>query len=264
VHIKIAVVALTLGVLLSASICLAAFDDKNARKLFEKKCTQCHGIQDYDMSNRSLKEWQLTVERMASYGVEEPYTEEEADKIVAFLYLGKHDPKPPGSMYGYEDPNATPAASQPATAPAVATVSILKPEFREARPKARSRAVLGVAKFMGYAATVVMALMVATGLMRKKFRANFGSIHMVLAIVLFGALSIHVSVYLAQYGAPNVLWLWFGILASILIGLVEFGGLMRRKLGANFIRAHSICGVVGLLLVVLHWAWTALTYQLPV
>jgi hypothetical protein len=37
--------------------------------------------------------------------------------------------------------------------------------------------------------------------------------------------------------------------------LVEFGGLMRRKLGASFIRLHSICGAVGLLLVLLHWFW---------
>ena len=81
---------------------------------------------------------------------------------------------------------------------------------------------------------------------------------MVLAIALFGALSIHVSVYLSEYGAPNVMWLWSGILASVLIGLVEFGGLIRAKLGGKFIKLHAICGVVGFVLVLVHWSWTPL------
>jgi hypothetical protein len=249
---RIAIVVLTLGVLLPTSFCMAAFDEEKAKKLFEKKCTQCHGIQDYDMSNRSLKEWQLTVERMASYGVEDPYTEEEADDIITYLRLDKHNAKPPGGMYGYEEPVAVPAATQPTTVPATASVVPAKPKRQVSWRKSRA---LGVAKFMGYAATAIMALMVASGLARKRIPGEFSSIHMVLAIALFGALSIHVSVYLCEYGAPSVLWLWFGILASVLIGLVEFGGLMRRKLGASFIRLHSICGAVGLLLVLLHWFW---------
>ena len=249
---RIAIAALTLGVVLPAGICMGAFDETKARKLFEEKCTQCHGIQDYDLSNRSLKEWQLVVERMASYGAEEPYTDEEADEIIAFLYLGKHDPKPPGYMYEYEEPGAKSVASQPAPAPASAPAVPPKPKLRVSWRKSKAT---GVAKFMGYVAMVVMALMVATGLSRKTLKRNFSSIHTVLAIALFGALSIHVSVYLCEYGAPGVLWLWFGIAASVLIGLVEFGGLMRRKLGANFIRIHSICGVVGLVLVLLHWFW---------
>jgi len=243
---------LALGVVLQSGICMGAFDEAKARKLFEEKCTQCHGIQDYDLSNRSLKEWQLVVERMASYGAEEPYTDEEADEIIAFLYLGKHDPKPPGDMYEYEEPGAQLVASQPATAPASAPAVPPKPKIRVSWRKSKAT---GVARFMGYAAAALMALMVASGLARKTLKRNFRSVHTVMAILLFGALSIHVSVYLCEYGAPSVLWLWFGILASLLIGLVEFGGLMRRKLGAKFIRIHSICGVVGFLLVLLHWFW---------
>ena len=251
---KLTTVAIILGVLLPTSFCMAAFDEEKAKKLFEKKCTQCHGIQDYDLSNRSLKEWQLTVERMASYGVEDPYTEEEADDIITYLRLDKHDARPPGGMYDYEEPVGVPAATQPTTVPATASVVPAGPKPKRQVSWRKSRA-LGVAKFMGYAATAIMALMVASGLARKRIPGEFSSIHMVLAIALFGALSIHVSVYLCEYGAPSVLWLWFGILASVLIGLVEFGGLMRRKLGANFIRFHSICGAVGLLLVLLHWFW---------
>ena len=250
-HHRVTIAALTLGVLLPAGLCKAVFDEDAARKLFERKCTQCHGIQDYDLSNRSLKEWQLTVERMSSYGgSDDPYTDEEADEIIAYLYLGKYEPPPVGELYGYQDP--APAATQPTTEPATASVVPAKPKRQVSWRKSRA---LGVAKFMGYAAMAIMVLMVVSGVARKWIPGNFGSLHMVLAIALFGALSIHVSVYLCEYGAPNVLWLWFGILASVLIGLVEFGGLMRRKLGANFVRIHSICGVAGFLLVLLHWFW---------
>jgi len=256
-HLRIIIVALALGTL--ASIGLAAeFDEEHAKKLFEDKCSKCHGIRDYHLGDRSLKEWQLVVERMATYGgaEEDSYTDEEADEIIAYLYLGKHEEPEPGELYDYEKPKevavaATQPATQPATAPAVAAVAP-KPKIRISWQKSRT---LWLAKDMGYAATAIMALMVVTGLMRKTLKRNFSSIHMVLAILLFGALAIHVSVYLCEYGAPNVLWLWFGIIASALIGVVEFGGLWRRKLGVKFIKIHSICGVVGFVLVLLHWFW---------
>jgi hypothetical protein len=254
-RLRIAIVALMSAVLCSISLGVE-FDETEAKKLFEDKCSKCHGIRDYDLGDRSLKEWQLVVERMATYGGEDPYTDEEADEIIAFLYLGKHEPLEPGELYEYEKPKVVEvAATQPTTAPVTAPVvagSMLAAKPRISWKKSRS---LGVAKFMGYAATAIMTLMVVTGLNRKTLKRNFSSIHMVLAIALFGALAIHVSVYLCEYGAPNVLWLWFGIISSVLIGVVEFGGLWRRKLGVKFIQIHSICGVVGFALVMLHWFW---------
>lgn len=249
-HLRITIVALLLAVLPAVSFS-ADFDPEHAKKLFEDKCSKCHGIRDYHLGDRSLKEWQLVVERMATYGGEDPYTDEEADEIVAYLYMEKLESLEPGELYEYEKPTVTVADTQPTTAPVVATVL---PKLKRQVSWEKSRA-LGVAKFMGYLATGLMALMVATGLTRKTLKRNFSSIHMVLAIMLFGALSIHVSVYLCEYGAPSVLWLWFGILASVLVGLVEFGGLMRARLGARFIQLHAICGGAGFVLVLLHWFW---------
>lgn len=256
-HLRITIVALVLGVL--SSISLGAEEDqaKARKKLFEAKCSTCHGIRDYHLGKRSLKEWQLVVERMATYGgdEEDQWTDEEGDEIIAHLYLGKHEPLEPGEMYEYEKP--TPVATsetQPATtsAPAVKAKRKLIISWRKSKT-------LWLAKDMGYVATGVMLLMVVSGLLRKKLKRNFRSIHIVLALLLFGALAIHASVYLCEYGAPNVMWLWSGIIASVLIGLVEFGGLFKRKLGARFIPVHSICGVVGLVLVSVHWFWTPIT-----
>ena len=252
-HSKMAIIALTLVVLVQVGSS-EEFDEKHAKELFLRKCSSCHGIQDYDLGNRSLKEWQLVVERMSDYGGGDPYTDDEADEIIAYLYLEKYQPSTDDEQYQYGDPAVAPAATQPETAPAIAAIAAPpKPKLRISWRKSKAT---GAAKFMGYAATALMALMVVIGLSRKTLRRNFKSIHMVLAISLFGALAIHVSVYLSEYGAPNVMWLWSGILASVLIGLVEFGGLLRPKLGVKFIRWHSICGVVGLVLVLVHWFWT--------
>ena len=248
-HIKVMIAVLLCGVVLSASSA-TAYDPQEARELFEKKCSVCHSISDYDMGDRSIKEWQLVVERMSSYGGANPYTDDEADDIITYLYSVKPDTSlAAADLYEYEQPSAASATdTQPATAPAKAS----RPKFRVSWRKSKAT---GVAKIMGHFATALMALIIVSGLARKKLKANFMSVHIAMAILLFGALSIHVSVYLCEYGAPNVLWLWFGILAAVLIGLVEFGGLMRRRLGAKFIRWHSVCGVVGFVLVLLHWFW---------
>jgi len=241
------------------------FDEAEAKELFQKKCSTCHGIQDYDMSDRSLKEWQLTVERMATYGGEEPYTDEEADKIIAFLYLGKHEPLMNQDMYAYDKPDPGPD-TQPTTGPALSATTKPRPRMSMRDLKAtfwRKSKALYVAKVMGYIATGLMAVLVVSGLTRKTLKRNFLNIHRAMAIALFGAFSVHISIYLCEYGVPSVLWLWFGIIASVLIGLVEFGGLIKHKLGGKFIKLHSICGAVGLILVVLHWFWTSWTYQLP-
>ena len=257
-HSKLAIMALALGIFVQIGLC-AKYNEAEAHKLFMEKCSTCHGVEDYDLGSRSLKEWQLIVERMASYGGADPYSDEEGDTIIAYLYgeTYKSQNDPPTYQYGVDD--VTPATTQPDTQPA-ATTQPVKPKIRISWKKSKT---LWIAKDMGYIATAILVLMIGTGLARKKLKRNFKRIHTVLAILLFGSLAIHVAVYLCEYGAPSKMWLWSGILASILIGLVEFGGLMRARLGVvKFIKLHSICGVVGLVLVLVHWFWTPVTYWL--
>jgi len=264
--------AVPLVILLSAGVCMAIdYDKEKARALFKDKCSHCHGIEDYDLSDRTLKEWQLVVERMLSYSTEELYTEEEGDQITMFLAQGHHERLPVVPVVMPEprvDHPTTAAASQPAVAvatigampaavaprPGLATLSPGAPRPPSSPAWRKSRATF-VAKVMGYVAAFLTAALVVSGFTRKSLRPAFHNLHVALAIGLFGALAIHASVYLCEYGAPSVLWLWFGIISSVLIALVEFGGMLRRRLGKSFIKLHATCGTIGLILVVLHWVW---------
>ncbi len=248
-HLKLAILTMTIGILAQVGLC-EKYDHDKAKTLFLTKCSTCHGIDDYDLGSRSLKEWQLVVERMSNYGTGEEYTDEEADQIIAFLYGETHQSK----LTTGQSETAIPVTTSNPPAPAVAASAAATPEPKLRISWRKSKAT-GVARIMGYVAMGIMGLMVLTGLARTKLKRNFRPVHTVLAIALFGALSIHVSVYLCEYGTPNVLWLWFGIAAAVLIGLVEFGGLVRAKLGVKFIRIHSICGIIGFVLVLLHWLW---------
>ena len=75
-------------VLLMATIGLLAplalgerYEESRAKQLFLRECSTCHTISNYDMSNRSLKEWQLVIERMKEYGGDDLYTDDEAAQI---------------------------------------------------------------------------------------------------------------------------------------------------------------------------------------
>jgi len=111
------------------------------------------------------------------------------------------------------------------------------------------------AKLMGYVATAVLALMVVTGLMRRKLGRVFLKTHSVLAFIFCGALAVHAVVFLAEYGVPSVLWYWFGIIATVLLLSSEFTGLLHLKNRKLFVRYHTVAGVAGLLLTAAHWAW---------
>ncbi|MBT3278368.1 MAG: hypothetical protein HN909_07845 [Phycisphaerales bacterium] len=246
-------------VLLMATIGLLAplalgerYEESRAKQLFLRECSTCHTISNYDMSNRSLKEWQLVIERMKEYGGDDLYTDDEAAQIATFLYSAKHHP------LMKLDQVIPITDDEPVTPDLAGEETHAKPEEKP-KPEIimswRKSKATGVAKFMAYVAFGAMALLVLSGLARKTLKRNFRPIHTVLAITLFGALAIHASVYLCEYGVPSVLWLWFGIIASVVIALGEFGGLVRGKLGRKFVPIHATCGVVGFVLVVLHWLW---------
>lgn len=238
-HLKLAILTVTIGLISPMGLCENVYDEAQAKQLFLTKCSTCHEVDGYGLDSRSIKEWQLVVERMSDYSDPDRFTEDEIDQIVMFLYGGTFQAK---------------AAKKPAVPPA-AVASIDTPPAPKPIVSWRKSKAIKIAKLMAYVAFGAMALMVLSGLLRMKLKRNFRPIHTALAIALFGSLAIHVSVYLCEYGTPSVLWLWFGIAAAILIALVEFGGLLRNKLGAKFIRIHATCGVISFVLVILHWVW---------
>ena len=113
----------------------------------------------------------------------------------------------------------------------------------------------GPAKIMGYIAVAILAVMVITGIFRKKIGPSFRRIHGVLAFTFCGLLTVHAVVFLAEYGAPGVLWLWFGIIAAVILAAGELAALLRLQNHKLFVRLHIVAGVSGLILTAAHWVW---------
>ena len=226
----------------------AGADDDLDRQLVIYNCSRCHAADQYYLAERSLKAWHLTIKRMQEYYYgDESFSDDEADRMAK--YLAAH----PYNEADYR-PRARPAATQPvmaaATQPAPAMMAVAQ------RPAPRSPAkATALAKVMGYVAVAALVVMVGTGLARRKLWPVFKKTHGVLAFVFCGSLTVHASVFLAEYGAPGVWWLWFGILATIILLSSEFTGLLKLQNRKLFVKAHIVAGVTGLVLTALHWVW---------
>jgi len=223
------------------------------RWLVVSTCSGCHAVDPYYMANRSRKAWELTVRRMQDHVYDDAtFTDAEANRIVRYLVAhpfeeGHYKPSAPGPA-GTAGPTTAPA-----TAPAVAAT---RPMAAARRPAPRSPAKATVlAKVMGYVAAAALAVMVVTGLARRKIGRLFRKTHGVLAFVFCGALTVHASVFLAEYGAPAVFWLWCGIIATVILLASEFTGLLKLRNRTLFVKVHVTAGLAGLVLTAIHWVW---------
>jgi hypothetical protein len=230
-------------------------------------CGSCHDLKSYIVTERSFKSWSLTVKRMQDYcsGTESEYTDSEGIRIAKYLASDPKELQDMEDLY-YTTPEPEPAPpvteppstveSQPSPAPVMAAMTMPVELRRKAPPGFRppSRAT-GAARKSGYLALVFMVLLALTGLARRNLKKLFKPLHSAAALVLFVSLTVHVVIYLSEYGAPAVLWLWFGIIATAVIVLTEAVGIFRRQLPGKFIPIHAIFGVAGIVLTILHCIW---------
>ena len=171
-------------------------------------------------------------------------TMDEADRIVA--YLAAH----PYEEGAYKPRAPIPAATTQPTS-AVAPVATAAPP---PPPRSPAKATL-LAKSMGYVSVGILAVLIVTGCFRKKLGRTFRKLHGVMALTLCACLAIHVSVFLVEYGAPSVLWLWFGIIATLIIIAGQLSGMTRSQNRRVFLMVHIPAAVIGLVGTALHWIW---------
>ena len=228
----------------------AGAGDDLDRQMVIYSCSRCHAADQYYLSDRSLKAWQLTVKRMQGYHYgDEAFSDEDGDRIAKYLAANPYDDA------NYKPRAAPPvaAATQPTTQPATAPARMAASAPPSA-PRSPAKATF-LAKVMGYIAAGALLVMVVTGLARKAIWPVFRKTHGVLAFIFCGSLTVHAAVFLAEYGAPPVLWLWFGIIATVILLSSEFTGLLKLQNRKLFVKAHIVAGVTGLVLTALHWVW---------
>ena len=63
-----------------------AFDMESARKVFENRCSACHGLDRPLKKNKDREGWKKTVERMKSYS---PERISQSDAVTILEYLNR-------------------------------------------------------------------------------------------------------------------------------------------------------------------------------
>lgn len=258
----------------------------SGRRTVVNVCSQCHGL-EYYITPRSRKAWELTVLRMRDYVAdpESAFSDAEAEEIIDYLsrHFGEDSQIDPAEHFAYSPPLPTPPptpgpSAAPSPDPAVADAEPPSeagsaPELPEpARVEVTSavrerladppwrpgRGLLRVAEMGGYGAVLCLLGLIGTGSFRRRLGRRFRRLHGALAAALFMCLAAHGTIYLLRYGAPPVLWYWFGALSFLLVAIAELQGIVRKRFGHWFLRVHVVSAAGGLALAVLHWVWACL------
>ncbi len=223
-------------------------------ELYYDICLRCHGDWRDDGPERSYKSWELTVYRMQSY---DHFSDEEAELIIGFLTgTQSEEETEPEEPAPAETTQADLAggAEQPED-PARQERLARTRQIAEARLWNPSAGWLTFGRWLGYAAVASLVALALTGLARKPLARSFKWVHTSLGAALLVLIAGHALIDLAEYGAPPVLWLWFGIAASVLPAVGLGTGYLRRLLGRMFRPVHFGFAIAGLALALLHWIW---------
>lgn len=245
------------------------------RALLIRSCCSCHPLTSYIPSDRSPKDWELTIERMRIYAesTESKYTDADAVRMVHFLsHYPKGealnldaDPEPSASNVPVPETTqgkvtetvGTPPSVQPI--PETVTQSVVKSVSAKTRktliPISRPHWIFSVARILGDIALGILVMLVFSALLRKHLGRSFHFIHVSSAFVLVITGMAHSVVFTFKHGFPNILWYWFGLIAMVVIMTAVAGGFLRLHWQGRWFKFHKAAALVGTLLVLLHWIW---------
>jgi len=253
----------------------------NDQHTFARVCTRCHSVEGHTPSERSPKAWELTIERMARYAENNEmtaFTDREAEAVLRFLasfpegkvieldHVTLPTSEPPATDPSSVQPVAVQGQAAPASQPTVATSGPASaPASAAARPAAVKLpplpppplplALLSWAKFTGYVALAILGALVFTGVSRRRIGRAFPRLHVSLAALLALCAVFHSVVFVWRYGAPHILWFWFGLISLGVIVAALLGGTYRRRMRGLLFRLHKAAALAALCLTLLHWVW---------
>jgi hypothetical protein len=111
------------------------------------------------------------------------------------------------------------------------------------------------ARVSGFAAVACLLGLLVSGFKRRTLKRRFRSVHVALALGLFVTLAIHGTVYIFEYGTPDVLWYRFGLIGFAALVITELQGIVRKRFHKGLLISHITGACVGLVLSILHWVW---------
>jgi hypothetical protein len=239
--------------------------------LFEEICLGCHTEDMFVGDVRSYKGWELTVYRMQNYA---PFSDEEAELITEYLVaLEGRAELPEEEPEVVEEPEANTtavadASNQPAgNAPGAVAARTGGPQFVDDMPEVNppgylftrvwnpSPGMVAFSRWLGYLAAACLLVLAATGASRRVLKRRFRPIHRGAGLGLLVVVGLHAVIYFFEYGAPPVAWLWYGIIATLLVAGAFITGFWRKQLKLNYRAVHYGLGGFAAGLAGLHWIW---------
>jgi len=239
-------------------ICLQIKADTNApedvRTVVEGICMSCHIPEDLVDTGFDYKVWQLTVSRMSDYS---PLTSQEVHDITEYIANGKfeRDFFPDRSKKNDSNEEETKELIVPESAKDMET---LKKEYNFQPIWEPSLLTLNISRILGYSALVALIIMMLTGHLKSKVKPYFAKIHRAAAYIMIFSVATHSTIYLFKFGTPDVLWFWFGIIASGTLIISEMSGEIRKHvpfIKKYFSQIHFACGWLCFVATTLHCIW---------
>jgi len=118
-----------------------------------------------------------------------------------------------------------------------------------------SRSALFGARVSGFVAVACLIGLLITGLMSRRLEGGLRKTHALLALGLFLSLATHGLINIVEYGTPNVLWYWFGLVGFLALAVTQFQGILRKRFHKGLLMWHAAGACFGLGLSILHWIW---------
>jgi len=237
----------------------ASDDDSDyAKEIVESVCMECHIRVELADRGYDFKLWELTVERMRSYS---ELTDSEVYDVANYLAQGRFEKDFFPERFKDDEPDQIVPQAEPEI-PVVATAGVnletLKKAYNVQQFWNPSSGYLLLARHLGYLSLVMLIIMAATSCIKQRIEQYFTVVHRSAAYIMIASVITHTTIYLFKFGAPSVLWLWFGILSAATLIISELSGEARQHFSfvkKYFVHIHHTAGWLCLVGVILHWIW---------
>ncbi len=195
---------------------------------------------------------------------EEKFSDDEAERMITFFSYHMNEDAdilpdqlfPPGSEKIVEKKvvEKTELSPVPETqSQSVKNVTKTQPASPLKMEQTFNRKLTGFAKQCGYAAIILLLILLLSGAFRKQLGRQFTIIHRISAMLLLLCLAPHTAIYIMKYGNPPVLWYGLGIVGITTAILTQLTTVFRARIGRSFVKIHATIGVITLLIGLAHW-----------
>jgi len=213
------------------------------KALFESTCSACHAAKASWHGTRDVEQWKKVVGRMQGHakGGGNAFGDATATRIAAYLGEPPSAPVPPETETDSADAPVSTGHHGPVAADVPGDSSVSSHVDLHS-----------IGAVLGGGAGFCLVALVGSGLIRRRLKRRFHTVHVGLATAFGLSLVGHAVLLLLGTGGPRSLWHACGVAALVVGSAAAGAGLGRRRIGRRFPAIHKTLALLALVLVILH------------